>query len=140
MIDINIALDPVNDGIVQKTEQITCISKGALIIATNGKTRFVSLERIPYELEGLADLSYSEFMGDTKYLQIFNANKIFNVGTGRFFVGSVLVMKNDDGELCPMTVKSVIRHQRSSRAGWQRLSVTGRSLLPMNLNIERRAI
>ena len=103
MIDINIALDPVNDGIVQNTEQITCISKGALIIATNGKTRFVNLERIPYELEGLADLSYSEFMGDTEYLLIFNANKIFNVGTGRFFVGSVLVMKNDDGELCPMT-------------------------------------
>ena len=103
MVDINIALDPVNDGIVQKTEKITCISKGALVIATNGKSRFVNLDRVPYELEGLADISYSEFLGDTEFLLIFNANKIFNVGTGRFFVGSVLVMKNDDGALVPMT-------------------------------------
>ena len=102
-MDINIVLDPVNDGISCNTKHITCKDKGALIIGTNGKSRFVGLERVPYELEGLADLSHSEYMEETPYLLIFNANKVFNVGRKRFFVGSVLVLKSeDDGELLPL--------------------------------------
>ena len=49
MLDINISLDPVNDGAAFLSKKIIRKDEGSLVIATNGKSKRASLILYPAE-------------------------------------------------------------------------------------------
>ena len=98
-LDIKIALDPVNDGAVLKETKLKRKDEGALIIATNGESRIVDAYEAQEILNKLNDIGHGEYMGDSDYIAMMNGDKIINIGTGKCFVGSVIIMKFDGRSL-----------------------------------------
>lgn len=94
-LDIKIALDPVNDGAVLKETKLKRKDEGALIIATNGESRIVDAYEAQEILNKLNDIGHGEYMGDSDYIAMMNGDKIINFGTGKCFIGSVIIMKFD---------------------------------------------
>ena len=97
-IDIKISLNPVDDGAELITKKITRKDEGALVIGTNGKSRIADCDETAEILDRLSEVSHGEFIGKSEYLAVFNADKIMEVGGGRYFVGSALILKQgNDG-------------------------------------------
>lgn len=94
-LDINIALDPINDGAVIKETRLKRKDEGALIIATNGEFRIVDAYEAQEILDKLNEIGHGEYMGNSDYIAMMNGDKIINFGTGKCFVGSAIVMKFD---------------------------------------------
>ena len=94
-LDINIALDPINDGAVMKETRLKRKDEGALIIATNGESRIVDAYEAQEILDKLNEIGHGEYMGNSDYIAMMNGDKIINFGTGKCFVGSAIVMKFD---------------------------------------------
>ena len=93
-MEINIALDPINDGAVIKETRLKRKDEGALIIATNGESRIVDAYEAQDILDKLNEIGHGEYMGNSDYIAM-NGDKIINFGTGKCFVGSAIVMKFD---------------------------------------------
>lgn len=94
-MEINIALDPINDGAVMKETRLKRKDEGALIIATNGESRIVDAYEAQEILDQLNEIGHGEYMGNSDYIAMMNGDKIINFGTGKCFVGSAIVMKFD---------------------------------------------
>ena len=94
-MEINIALDPINDGAVIKETRLKRKDEGALIIATNGESRIVDAYEAQEILDQLNEIGHGEYMGNSDYIAMMNGDKIINFGTGKCFVGSAIVMKFD---------------------------------------------
>ena len=94
-MEINIALDPINDGAVIKETRLKRKDEGALIIATNGESRIVDAYEAQEILDKLNEIGHGEYMGNSNYIAMMNGDKIINFGTGKCFVGSAIVMKFD---------------------------------------------
>ena len=94
-MEINIALDPINDGAVMKETRLKRKDEGALIIATNGESRIVDAYEAQEILDKLNEIGHGEYMGNSDYIAMMNGDKIINFGTGKCFVGSAIVMKFD---------------------------------------------
>lgn len=94
-MEINIALDPINDGAVIKETRLKRKDEGALIIATNGESRIVDAYEAQEILDKLNEIGHGEYMGNSDYIAMMNGDKIINFGTGKCFVGSAIVMKFD---------------------------------------------
>lgn len=95
-IEINIQLDPVDDGAIVVSEQVKRKDKGALIIGTNGEYRFADEEEAYEILDRLAFKSASDYMGKSEFLVIYNAQKVLASGGSRFVVGSVMIIKGTE--------------------------------------------
>ena len=108
-VKIEIKLNPLTDGIVQTI----CIDKAerqdqrALVIATNGDMKQISLQEAMKILDGLKDCSGSIIIGDSDYIVIFNDDKAFDTQEGRYFVGSMLIMRIDGDRLVPLTEEEI---------------------------------
>ena len=95
-IEINIQLDPVEDGAIVIPKQVVREDKGALIIGTNGEYRFAK-EAEAYEiLDRLGINCAADYMGRTDDMTIFNAKKVLNAGGSQFVVGSVMIVKGTE--------------------------------------------
>jgi len=95
-IEINIQLDPVEDGAIVIPKQVNREDKGALIIGTNGECRFAK-EAEAYEiLDRLGMNCAADYMGKTDYMTIFNAKKVLSTGESQFVVGSVMIIKGTE--------------------------------------------
>ena len=130
-VKIEIKLNPLTDGIVQTI----CIDKAerqdqrALVIATNGDMKQISLQEAMKILDGLKDCSGSIIIGDSDYIVIFNDDKAFDTQEGRYFVGSMLIMRIDGDRLVPLTEEEIqtargllSEHMRDMTAGDLRFS------------------
>ena len=93
-IEVNIALDPVNDGAVFRNDKVMRKETGGLVIATNGETRIIGEEEAVRIMDALAENSRGEYLGKTPYIAVFNERKIFRLDAREYLIGSVLVMKN----------------------------------------------
>ena len=108
-VKIEIKLNPLTDGIVQTI----CIDKAerqdqrALVIATNGDTKQISLHKAKEILDGLKACSGSIIIGDSDYIVIFNDDKAFDTQEGRYFVGSMLIMRIDGDRLVPLAEEEI---------------------------------
>ena len=108
-VKIEIKLNPLTDGIVQTI----CIDKAerqdqrALVIATNGDMKQISLQEAMKILDGLKDCSGSIIIGDSDYIFIFNDDKAFDTQEGRYFVGSMLIMRIDGDRLVPLAEEEI---------------------------------
>ena len=69
--------------------------EGALIIATNGESRIVDAYEAQEIQDKLNDIGHGEYMGDSDYIAMMNGDKIISIGTGKCFIGSVIIMKFD---------------------------------------------
>ena len=92
-IEINIQLDPVNDGASFFPEKVVNKSKQGVVIGTNSEYRMVEEAEVYQILEQLGQVSDSDYMGKTSFLAVFNAKKVLSTGTSKFLVGSMLVVK-----------------------------------------------
>lgn len=93
-IEVQINLDPINDGATISPERIVKKEEGALIIGTNGKTRVITEDDAADILDELSGSVQGELMGKTSYLVILNGEKILNIGCRQYFIGSAIIVKN----------------------------------------------
>ena len=89
----HINLDPVNDGVELKSEKENTLAESALIIATDGQKRTVGFTEAMSILEKIKNIK-AERLGNTDYIALYNGDKIVNFGNGRFFIGSVLILRD----------------------------------------------
>ena len=109
-VKIEINLNPLTDGIVQTTcadETAERQERHALVIATNGDMKPISLQEVKAILDGLNGCSGSVMLGDMDYIAIFNDDKAFDTEDGRYFVGSMLIMRIDGDRLVPLTEEEI---------------------------------
>ena len=92
-MEVNISLDPVNDGasFIKLNEKAKDI--GGLILATNGESRKIGFIETIDLLGTLAKNPFGEIMGESPYIMIINADKILTFETGLYFIGSALIVK-----------------------------------------------
>ena len=111
-IDIRIQLNPLTDGVVMtKKEDMGREDKHALIIGTNGKYRLVLLQEAKEILYSLKDESASFILGSSDYLVIYNAGKAVSINEADYLVGSMLVMRMQEDQLCMMTNEEIAQVQ-----------------------------
>ena len=94
-MEVNIALDPVNDGASAINLNVEKKDIGSLIIATNGERKKATLAETVEILSKLEKVSYGEFMGDSNFIMIVNSEKILTLETGMYFIGSAVIMKDE---------------------------------------------
>ena len=95
-IEVNINLDPVNDGADIINRKVEVKDRGSLIIATNGERKKVGIDETADYLSRLIQNSYGEFIGKTPYILIINSEKIFKAECGTYFIGSAVIMKDEE--------------------------------------------
>lgn len=96
-LKIKIQLDPISDGVGWDKEEKVNSEKRAVIVGTNGIYRLVEREEVIDILDKLQGIGVSDYLGKTKYVLVFNGDKILEVDSNRYIVGSVMVVK-DTGE------------------------------------------
>ena len=101
-LDINIDLDPVNDGAEIIETKIRKKYEGALIIATNGKSRIAGTDEAEEIISELGENGEGTRLGNTFYIAIYNWHKVLDMGQGRCLIGSVIIMKRRDNKLYPL--------------------------------------
>ena len=94
-VEVNITLDPVSDGASIINLNVERKDEGALIIGTNGDRKKASLAETVEILTKIQDISYGDYLGNTPYVVIINAEKILSLDGGAFFIGSALIMKDE---------------------------------------------
>ena len=94
-VEVNISLDPVNDGASVINIKLKKKDVGSLIIATNGDRKKAGPAETFDILTKLQDVLYGDPMGNTPYFMIINAEKILHLETGAYFIGSALIMKDE---------------------------------------------
>ena len=94
-IEVNINLDPVNDGVIFRRTDIRRKDKGALIIATSGEYRIADEDEVREILEKMSEKGLGEYIGNTPYLAVLNKDKILSIGYEKYFVGTAVIMKYD---------------------------------------------
>ena len=72
-IEINIQLDPVEDGAIVIPKLVVREDKGALIIGTNGEFRFAKEAEVYEILDRLGMNCAADYMGTTDYITVFNS-------------------------------------------------------------------
>lgn len=112
--NIVIKLDPMTDGFTEEkmAEKAFRADRHALVIATNGDLRLTDLieaESIMRDLEKTG-CGGSMILGD-EFVLLFNDNKAFDLEEGRFFVGSVLVLKISGKHLHGLSDEEIIHVQ-----------------------------
>lgn len=93
MNKVNINLDPVNDGIEMENEKENTLAESALLIATDGQKRTVGFPEAMSILKRMNNIR-AERLGNTDYVALYNGDRIVNFGKGKFFIGSVLILRN----------------------------------------------
>lgn len=92
-MEIDIQLDPVKDGASWIPDKMTIKGRGALIIGTNGQYRFAEEDEVMGIFDQLSGCGASDYLGQTAFLVVYNSNKVLYTDDGRFFVGSVVIVK-----------------------------------------------
>lgn len=111
--NIEIKLNPLTDGFVENAVNENAIraDRHALIIATNGDLRLTDLNEVKEIIEGFKNCGGSSILGDSDFIVLFNDNKAFDLEEGRFFVGSMLVMKICGDRLLPLSDEEIVAVQ-----------------------------
>ena len=92
-IEVNIRLDPFEDGISWMPKNVKMEGKHALVIGTNGKYRVIDEDEALEIMDKLSGCCRSDYMGKTTFLVVYNANKVIKTCGTSFIAGSVLIVK-----------------------------------------------
>lgn len=108
---MSITLNPLTDGFVENDKDMVRADGHALIIATNGAFRLTDMMEAKHIIEGLGTRGGSIILGDDDFIVLFNDGKAFDLAEGRFFVGSMLVMKISEDRLLPLSDDEIVTAQ-----------------------------
>ena len=108
---MSITLNPLTDGFVENDKDMVRADGSALIIATNGALRLTDMMEAKHIIEGLGTRGGSIILGDDDFIVLFNDDKVFDLAEGRFFVGSMLVMKISEDRLLPLSDDEIVTAQ-----------------------------
>ena len=108
---MSITLNPLTDGFVENDKDMVRADGSALIIATNGALRLTDMMEAKHIIEGLGTRGGSIILGDDDFIVLFNDDKAFDLAEGRFFVGSLLVMKISEDRLLPLSDDEIVTAQ-----------------------------
>lgn len=108
---MSITLNPLTDGFVENDKDMGRADGHALIIATNGALRLTDMMEAKHIIEGLGTRGGSIILGDNDFIVLFNDDKAFDLAEGRFFVGSMLVMKISEDRLLPLSDDEIVTAQ-----------------------------
>ncbi len=108
---MSITLNPLTDGFVENDKDMVRADGHALIIATNGALRLTDMMEVKRIIEGLGTRDGSIILGDDDFIVLFNDDKAFDLAEGRFFVGSMLVMKISEDRLLPLSDDEIVTAQ-----------------------------
>ena len=108
---MSITLNPLTDGFVENDKDMVRADGSALIIATNGALRLTDMMEAKHIIEGLGTRGGSIILGDDDFIALFNDDKAFDLEEGRFFVGSMLVMKISEDRLLPLSDDEIVTAQ-----------------------------
>lgn len=108
---MSITLNPLTDGFVENDKDMVRADGHALIIATNGALRLTDMMEAKHIIEGLGTRGGSIILGDDDFIVLFNDGKAFDLEEGRFFVGSMLVMKISEDRLLPLSDDEIVTAQ-----------------------------
>ena len=108
---MSITLNPLTDGFVENDKDMVRADGSALIIATNGALRLTDMMEAKHIIEGLGTRGGSIILGDDDFIVLFNDDKTFDLAEGRFFVGSMLVMKISEDRLLPLSDDEIVTAQ-----------------------------
>lgn len=108
---MSITLNPLTDGFVENDKDMVRADGSALIIATNGALRLTDMMEAKHIIEGLGTRGGSIILGDDDFIVLFNDDKAFDLEEGRFFVGSMLVMKISEDRLLPLSDDEIVTAQ-----------------------------
>ena len=110
---MSITLNPLTDGLVENENDKDMVRAdgSALIIATNGALRLTDMMEAKHIIEGLGTRGGSIILGDDDFIALFNDDKAFDLEEGRFFVGSMLVMKISEDRLLPLSDDEIVTAQ-----------------------------
>lgn len=108
---MSITLNPLTDGFVENDKDMVRANGSALIIATNGALRLTDMMEAKHIIEGLGTRGGSIILGDDDFIVLFNDDKAFDLAEGRFFVGSMLVMKISEDRLLPLSDDEIVTAQ-----------------------------
>ena len=108
---MSITLNPLTDGFVENDKDMVRADGSALIIATNGAFRLTDMMEAKHIIEGLGTRGGSIILGDDDFIVLFNDDKAFDLEEGRFFVGSMLVMKISEERLLPLSDDEIVTAQ-----------------------------
>lgn len=110
---MSITLNPLTDGFVENENDKDMVRADgpALIIATNGALRLTDMMEAKHIIEGLGTRGGSIILGDDDFIVLFNDDKAFDLAEGRFFVGSMLVMKISEDRLLPLSDDEIVTAQ-----------------------------
>ena len=79
-----------------------------LIIATNGEHRFTDMTEGMKIVDELKDCGRAVTLGKSDFHVLFNDKKAFDFEEGRFFVGSMLILKICGNELLPFLDEDLV--------------------------------
>ena len=108
---MSITLNPLTDGFVENDKDMVRADGSALIIATDGAFRLTDMMEAKHIIEGLGTRGGSIILGDDDFIVLFNDDKAFDLAEGRFFVGSMLVMKISEDRLLPLSDDEIVTAQ-----------------------------
>lgn len=108
---MSITLNPLTDGFVENDKDMVRADGSALIIATNGAFRLTDMMEAKHIIEGLGTRGGSIILGDDDFIVLFNDDKAFDLAEGRFFAGSMLVMKISEDRLLPLSDDEIVTAQ-----------------------------
>ena len=110
---MSIILNPLTDGFVENENDKAMVRADghALIIATDGAFRLTDMMEAKHIIEGLGTRGGSIILGDDDFIVLFNDDKAFDLEEGRFFVGSMLVMKISEDRLLPLSDDEIVTAQ-----------------------------
>ena len=110
---MSITLNPLTDGFVENENDKAMVRADghALIIATDGAFRLTDMMEAKHIIEGLGTRGGSIILGDDDFIVLFNDDKAFDLAEGRFFVGSMLVMKISEDRLLPLSDDEIVTAQ-----------------------------
>ena len=108
---MSITLNPLTDGFVENDKDMVRADGSARIIATNGAFRLTDMMEAKHIIEGLGTRGGSIILGDDDFIVLFNDDKAFDLAEGRFFAGSMLVMKISEDRLLPLSDDEIVTAQ-----------------------------
>ena len=110
---MSITLNPLTDGFVENENDKAMVRADGhvLIIATDGAFRLTDMMEAKHIIEGLGTRGGSIILGEDDFIVLFNDDKAFDLEEGRFFVGSMLVMKISEDRLLPVSDDEIVTAQ-----------------------------
>lgn len=124
-MNIEITLNPLTDGFVENKVNADTLrgDRHVLIIGTNGNLRLTDTEEGKQILEAFETCGGSMILGDS-YIALFDDRKAFDLEDGRYFVGSMVIMKMSGNLLAPLS-DAEVKEAQELLAGHMATLVSG---------------